>query len=168
MRVAKKRRLYLILICFVCFSGALGLGLAAFSSSLTYFLSPRQVLAKAPPVGERFRLGGIVEDGTVRSSITNSMPVTRFAITDGQAAVTVIYAGILPDLFRAGQGVVVIGALKPGGVFQAETVLAKHGADYMPKDVEVALQKSGKWNPAFGPPPNPRSWNEMSVKDSAP
>lgn len=168
MRVAKRRRLYLILVCFICFGGALGLGLAAFSSSLTYFLSPRQIVAKAPPVGERFRLGGIVENGTVRSSLTNGVPVTRFAVTDGQAAVTVVYVGELPDLFRAGQGVVVIGALKPGLVFQADTVLAKHSADYMPKDVEVALQKSGKWNPAFGPPPNPRSWNEMSVKDPAP
>lgn len=168
MRVAKKRRLYLILVCFLCFSGALGLGLAAFSSSLTYFLSPRQVLAKAPPVGERFRLGGIVQHGTIRSSVVHGVPETRFAVTDGQAAVTVEYAGELPDLFRAGQGVVAIGALTPNGVFRADIVLAKHGADYMPRDVAIALQKSGKWNPAFGPPPNPRSWNEMSVKDSAP
>lgn len=140
------------------------MSLAAFSSSLTYFLSPRQVEAKPPPVGETFRLGGIVEAGTVSAVIHNGVPVISFAVTDGKAAVKIAYSGVLPDLFRAGQGVVVIGALEKNGTFLADEVLAKHGADYMPKDVEEALKNSGKWNPAFGPPPNPSSWNEMSVK----
>lgn len=167
MRSAKKRRLYISLVCFLCFGGAVGLGLAAFSSSLTYFLSPRQVVAKAPPVGMVFRLGGIVQAGTITTIVSNGAPLTRFEITDGQAAVEVTYQGLLPDLFRAGQGVVVRGALEPGGVFKASEVLAKHSADYMPRDVEEDLQKSGKWNPAFGPPPNPASWNDLRVKGSS-
>lgn len=164
MRSAKKRRLYITLVCLLCFGGAVGLGLAAFSSSLTYFLSPRQVVANPPPVGMLFRLGGIVQTGTVTTQPSNGAPLTRFDVTDGKAAIQVTYHGVLPDLFRAGQGVVVLGALEPGGVFKAREVLAKHGADYMPRDVEEELRKSGKWNPAFGPPPNPASWNTLRVK----
>lgn len=164
MRRRKKRRLYLVLTCLLCFGGATALSLAAFSSSLTYFLSPRQVEAKPPPAGELFRLGGIVQVGTISTMIHNGTPVTSFMVTDGSAAVKVVYAGILPDLFRAGQGVVVVGALQRNGLFSASDVLAKHGADYMPRDVEEALKNSGKWNPAFGPPPPAQNWNEMSVK----
>ncbi|GAN78679.1 cytochrome c maturation protein CcmE [Acidocella aminolytica] len=164
MRTPKKRRLYLVLACLVCLGGAVALSLAAFSSSLTYFLSPRQVEAKAPPLGRSFRLGGIVEVGTVATDVSKGEPVTHFAVTDGQAAVKVIYTGVLPDLFREGQGVVAIGSMQKGDVFRASEVLAKHGADYMPKDVEEALKKSGKWNPRFGPPPNAASWDDMSVK----
>ena len=164
MRRPKKRRLYLIVICLLCFGGAISLSLAAFSSSLTYFLSPRQVKAKPPPIGETFRLGGIVQAGTICTIVHNGIPITSFSVTDGRAALKIIYSGVLPDLFRAGQGVVVIGALEKDGMFLATEVLAKHGADYMPKDVEEALKNSGQWNPAFGPPPNPSSWNEMNVK----
>lgn len=166
MRHPKRRRLYLITVCLLCFGGAVALSLAAFSSSLTYFLSPLQVVTKPPPVGETFRLGGIVQADTIITTFNNDIPTTFFAVTDGRAAVKVIYSGVLPDLFRAGQGVVIIGALEKNGTFLADEVLAKHGADYMPKDVEEALKNSGKWNPAFGPPPNPSSWNEMSVKGS--
>lgn len=164
MRYQKKRRLYLILVCLLCFSGATALSLEAFSSSLTYFLSPHQVEAKPPLVGEVFRLGGIVQVGTISTRVDNGIVTTSFAVTDGSAAIKVIYTGILPDLFRAGQGVVVIGALTKTGNFLADEVLAKHGADYMPKDVEEALKHSGKWNPDFGPPPNPSTWNDMNVE----
>lgn len=164
MRRPKKRRLYLVLACLLCFGGATALSLTAFSSSLTYFLSPRQVVAQAPPPGQMFRLGGIVEVGTIFTVVHNGAPTTSFSVTDGQAAVKIIYAGVLPDLFRAGQGVVVIGSLTKTGVFLATDVLARHGADYMPRDVEEALKASGQWNPAFGPPPPPDRWNEMSVK----
>lgn len=121
-------------------------------------------MEKAPPAGDIFRLGGIVQVGTISVMTHNGAPITSFAVTDGRAAVKVVYTGVLPDLFRAGQGVVVIGALAKDGTFIADDVLAKHGADYMPKDVEEALKNSGKWNPAFGPPPPPQSWNDMSVK----
>lgn len=160
----KKRRLYLAIVCMLCFSGAVALSLAAFSSSLTYFLSPQQVETKPPPTGELFRLGGIVQEGTISTSNYNADAITTFYVTDGRAAIEVKYAGILPDLFRAGQGVVILGALTKNGIFVASEVLAKHSADYMPRDVEEALKNSGKWNPAFGPPPNPSSWNDMSLK----
>lgn len=166
MRAPKRRRLYLVLACLICLGGAVALSLAAFSSSLTYFLSPRQVEAKAPPEGQSFRLGGIVQVGTVSTTVNNGAPTTRFAVTDGRAAVKVAYTGVLPDLFREGQGVVAIGSMGPGGVFMADEVLAKHGADYMPKDVEQELKESGKWDPRFGPPPNASAWNDMKVKGS--
>lgn len=162
----KRRRLYLAIICILCFAGAVALSLAAFSSSLTYFLSPQQVEAKPPPTGELFRLGGIVQNGTISTSIYNDVAITSFYVTDGKAAIKVKYAGVLPDLFRAGQGVVVVGILSKNGIFLANNVLAKHSSNYMPRDVEEELKNSGKWNPAFGPPPNPSSWNDMSLKVS--
>jgi cytochrome c-type biogenesis protein CcmE len=153
MRKPKRRRLYLLLTCLLCFGGATALTLAAFSSSLTYFLSPRQVAATPPPSGQTFRLGGIVQIGSVSQTILNGTPTTHFKVTDGQAAVSVTFIGVLPDLFREGQGVVSIGALGPDHSFIASEVLAKHGASYMPKDVAQSLAKAGKWNPQFGPPP---------------
>ena len=166
MRTPKRRRLYLVLVCLFCLGGATALALAGFSSTLTYFLSPRQVAAKAPPLGQSFRLGGIVQVGTVHSTLNGETPTTHFAVTDGQAAVDVSFTGLLPDLFREGQGIVAIGAMGPGGVFVADEVLAKHGADYMPKDVEQELKKSGKWDPRFGPPPDASAWNDVKVKDN--
>jgi cytochrome c-type biogenesis protein CcmE len=157
MRKPKTRRLYLMLACLLCFGAAVGLTLVGFSSSLTYFLSPRQVAAHAPPAGETFRLGGIVQTGTVKTTLAGDVPTTHFAVTDGQAAVPVMFTGVLPDLFREGQGVVAIGALGPDGTFNASEVLAKHGATYMPKDVAQDLAKAGKWNPAYGPRPEPGS-----------
>ena len=164
MRTPKKRRLYLVLVCGLCFSAAVALTLAAFSSSLTYFLSPHEVLAKHPALGLSFRLGGIVQVGTVSTTLSGQTPTTHFEVTDGQAAVPVVFTGVLPDLFREGQGVVAIGSMGPDGVFEADEVLAKHGAAYMPKDVEQALQKSGKWDPKYGPPPTASSWNTLQVK----
>jgi cytochrome c-type biogenesis protein CcmE len=75
----------------------------------------------------------------------------------------VTYVGILPDLFREGQGVVTLGAMQPDGTFRASEVLAKHDATYMPKDVEDALKKSGHWNPSAGPPPPAATWNTMPI-----
>lgn len=164
MRAPKKRRLYLVLACGLCFSATVGLSLAAFSSSLTYFLSPRQVVATPPVVGQSFRLGGIVEAGSVTTTLAGQTPTTHFAVTDGRAAVNVAFSGVLPDLFREGQGVVAIGSMGPGGVFVADEVLAKHGAAYMPKDVEQSLKQAGKWDPKYGPPPAADSWNTLQVK----
>jgi cytochrome c-type biogenesis protein CcmE len=163
VRSAKKRRLYVVLACGLCLSAAAGLSLAAFSSTLTYFLSPASVLAKNPPPGESFRLGGIVQVGTVTTTLANDTPTTNFRVTDGTASVPVTFTGVLPDLFREGQGVVAIGSMTANGKFSADEVLAKHGASYMPKDVEEALKNAGKWNPAYGPPPNAATWNTMTV-----
>jgi cytochrome c-type biogenesis protein CcmE len=78
----------------------------------------------------------------------------------------VTYVGILPDLFREGQGVVTLGAMQPDGTFRASEVLAKHDATYMPKDVEDALKKSGHWNPSAGPPPPAATWNTMPIRNA--
>jgi len=164
MRTPKRRRLYLVLACGLCLSAAVGLTMAAFSSSLTYFLSPREVVAKHPAEGLSFRLGGIVRVGTVQTTLAGDTPTTQFAVTDGRAAVPVVFTGVLPDLFREGQGVVAIGSMGADGVFHADEVLAKHGAAYMPKDVEQSLKAAGKWDPKFGPPPDASSWNTMQVK----
>jgi len=104
MRAPKKRRLYLLLACGVCLSAATGLSLAAFSSTLTYFLSPASVIAKNPAPGMSFRLGGIVQVGTVATTIDAGTPTTSFRVTDGQASIPVTFTGVLPDLFREGQG----------------------------------------------------------------
>ena len=167
MRAPKKRRLYLVLVCGLCLSAAVGLSLAAFSSTLTYFLSPREVIAKNPAPGLSFRLGGIVQAGTVTTTIASGTPTTAFRVTDGQASVPVTFTGVLPDLFREGQGIVAIGAMTATGTFAADEVLAKHGASYMPKDVEQSLVHTGKWNPKYGPPPAAGTWNTMPVKGAS-
>jgi cytochrome c-type biogenesis protein CcmE len=167
MQARKKRRLYMVLACGIGLGSATALSLAAFSSTLTYFLGPAEVLAKAPAVGAEFRLGGIVQVGTVNTVVTNGTPVTNFRVTDGKASIPVTFTGVLPDLFREGQGVVAIGAMTSGGAFSADEVLAKHGASYMPKDVEQALKDAGKWNPKFGPPPDASTWNTMQVKSTS-
>ncbi len=163
----KKRRLYLFFACALAVGSATALSLTAFSSTLTYFLGPREVLAKNPAPGMSFRLGGIVQVGTVNTVITAGTPVTNFRVTDGQASVPVTYSGVLPDLFREGQGVVAIGAMSANGNFVADEVLAKHGASYMPKDVEESLKDAGKWNPKYGPPPDASTWNKMAVKSTS-
>ena len=115
VRSRKQRRLYIVLICGLCLSAATGLSLAAFSSTLSYFFSPSTVLAKNPAPGMSFRLGGIVQAGTVTTTITAGTPLTSFRVTDGQASIPVTFSGVLPDLFREGQGVVAIGAMTEGG-----------------------------------------------------
>ena len=170
MRARKKRRLYILLACGLGLGSSAALSLAAFSSSLTYFLSPRQALLNPPAPGVSFRLGGIVQAGTVSTHVgSDGVPTATFRITDGQASIPVTYSGVLPDLFREGQGIVAIGRMRQGGnVFAADEVLAKHGASYMPRDVEQALKSAGKWNPKYGPPPAAASWNTMAVKDRSP
>jgi cytochrome c-type biogenesis protein CcmE len=159
MRARKKRRLYLLLTCGICLCAATGLMLAAFSSTLTYFLSPHEVLAKNPAPGMSFRLGGIVQAGTVAMTVApgSHAPTTSFRVTDGQASVPVTFTGVLPDLFREGQGVVTVGAFRPDGVFEAKQVLAKHDERYMPKEVAKALKAQGEWRgdgatPAYDKP----------------
>jgi cytochrome c-type biogenesis protein CcmE len=160
MMTRKKRRLWVVLACGLGLSTAAALMLVAFRSSLTFFMSPQQVLAENPPPSATFRLGGVVQVGTVVESQRDGRPYTRFRITDGRASIPVVFSGVLPGLFREGQGVVTVGAMAPGGKqFRAANVLAKHGATYMPKAVEQALEKSGKWNPKFGPPPAAGTWD---------
>ena len=94
-------------------------------------------------------------------------PGARFRITDGHAAVDVSYTGILPDLFREGQGVVTLGTMRPDGSFRASEVLAKHDETYMPKDVADALKRTGQWRPEQGPPPPASTWNTLTTAAAA-
>lgn len=153
----KKRRLIVLLVCGLGLGSAAALTLSAFSDNLVFFVSPTD-LAKATPNGRQMRLGGLVEQGTVEKS-SGGQAGARFKVTDGNASVPVSYKGILPDLFREGQGVVVLGIEQADGVFRASEVLAKHDETYMPKEVAEALKKSGRWNPATGSPPPASTWN---------
>jgi cytochrome c-type biogenesis protein CcmE len=159
----KRRRLWLLLACGIGVGSAAAISLSALSSNLVFFVSPSQ-LAQQPENRRSLRLGGLVEQGSVRHEVADGEPITTFSVTDGKAAVKVSYEGIVPSLFREGQGVVVLGTMQPGGVFRASEVLAKHDENYMPKDVAEALKKSGHWNPADGSPPPASTWDMMSVR----
>ena len=138
----KQRRLVLIGSGVGVLAVAVALMLNAFRDSIVFFNLPTDVAAKHVPPGTRIRLGGLVKDGSVtRGSDLN----VRFEVTDGKSEIPVSYQGVLPDLFREGQGVVAEGALDAGGTFNADTILAKHDETYMPKEVADALKKSGHW-----------------------
>jgi len=109
--------------------------------NLLYFQSPSEVAEQAMPAGRQFRLGGLVKPGTVDRS--GGGLATRFVVTDGPAELEVEYVGILPDLFREGQGVIARGSLNEEGSFDATEVLAKHDENYMPPEVKDALEKTG-------------------------
>ncbi|MGQ3672873.1 cytochrome c maturation protein CcmE [Xanthobacter sp. TB0136] len=137
----KGRRLVLISAGLCVIALAAGLILSALNDTIVFFRTPTEVAERQISPGERVRLGGLVEDG----SVTKNGTTTIFAITDGNATVKVAYTGILPDLFREGQGVVTEGALQPDGMFVADTVLAKHDENYMPREVADALKEQGLW-----------------------
>ncbi len=140
----KRRRLYMVLAGMVLLSGAVALVLAALDENLSYFYDPSNI-AEAPP-GRSIRLGGLVEEGSVERQ-ADGVTVT-FRITDTANSIAVTYKGLLPDLFREGQGVVTEGTLGPDRVFVAREVLAKHDETYMPREVADALKKSGQWKGA--------------------
>jgi cytochrome c-type biogenesis protein CcmE len=137
----RRRRLTLIGIAALVLSLAAALALSALRDSIVFFVTPSELAAKPIQPGSRFRLGGLVEEGSV---IHNGTEV-RFRVTDGGANLPVTYKGLLPDLFREKQGVVAEGKLDASGVFVADTILAKHDERYMPKEVADALKKEGHW-----------------------
>ena len=137
----KRRRLYMVLSGMVLLSGAAALVLTALQENISYFYSPSDL--NTAPAGRSVRLGGLVEEGSVKRQ-DDGLTVT-FRITDLSQSVAVTYKGILPDLFREGQGVVTEGTLGPGGQFVAREVLAKHDETYMPPEVADALKKAGQW-----------------------
>ena len=164
----KRRRLWILLACGLGLGSATALALFAFRDNLVFFLAPSDLAGKAPPAGRTFRLGGLVEQGSVVRSTVDGRPAARFRVTDGANSVAVTYVGILPDLFREGQGIVSLGTLEPDGSFRASEVLAKHDETYMPKEVADALKKSGHWNPAAGPPPPAATWNTLPADKAEP
>lgn len=144
----KQRRLVLIGGSLGVLAVAVALMLNAFRDSIVFFNSPSDVLERHVGPGTRIRLGGLVKDGSVVRS--DGLRV-KFEVTDGKAEIPVAYQGVLPDLFREGQGVVAEGALDRGGTFAADTILAKHDETYMPKEVADALKKSGHWKDDYAP-----------------
>jgi cytochrome c-type biogenesis protein CcmE len=123
--------------------------LTALRDSIVFFNSPTDVIEKKVQAGTRIRLGGLVQPGTVARKDVDA----SFDVTDGKSVVRVTYRGILPDLFREGQGIVAEGMLIDAASFRADTVLAKHDENYMPKEVADALKKQGHWKDDYGKKP---------------
>ncbi len=143
----KQRRLTMIAGAGAVLAVAAALVLFALRDQIVFFYSPSEIAEKALPPGTRVRLGGLVEDGSVKRDDDGSV---RFAVTDTAKSVTVDFHGILPDLFREGQGVIAEGTLSADGSVAAETVLAKHDERYMPKEVVDALKAQGVWQETEG------------------
>jgi cytochrome c-type biogenesis protein CcmE len=139
----KRRRLVFVVAGVALLGAAAGLVLYAMNDSLVFFYSPSELLAKQIPGGRTLRIGGLVETGSVTRDADGA--TVHFRVTDTAQTVAVVYRGILPDLFREGQGVVAQGTLGDDGVFVAAEVLAKHDENYMPREVVDALKKSGRW-----------------------
>ncbi len=138
----KQRRLYFVVLGVLAVGAAAALVLTALREDVAFFFSPSEIIeAKVPTEGRRIRLGGLVEQG----SVVREGATVRFRVTDGAHAMPVVFSGLLPDLFREGQGVVTEGKMGKDGVFQAAEVLAKHDENYMPKEVAESLKKTGHW-----------------------
>ena len=147
MMKPRHKRLALIAVALAGLGVAAALVLNAFRSNLVFFFSPSQVFSKEAPVNKKFRLGGLVEKGSLRREADGL--TVEFIVTDTAKDIHVRYTGILPDLFREGQGMVAQGKLGDDGVFYADEVLAKHDEKYMPPEVAAALKEAkGKKNGA--------------------
>ena len=146
----KQRRLLLIAASLGVLGMALVLVLSALRETIVFFNSPTDVVEKHVEAGKRFRLGGLVKPGSL---VRGDNLLIRFSVTDGNQDIAVVYKGIVPDLFREGQGVVAEGALDPEGTFKADSVLAKHDERYMPREVADALKKQGHWADEYGKQP---------------
>ena len=141
--IPKRRRLSILLIALAMLGTAAALVLTAFEDNLVFFFSPTDLKTKTVTADQRIRIGGLVEAESWEKSADGL--TSRFTVTDLENAIPVVYQGVLPDLFREGQGVVAEGRLVDG-TFRASEVLAKHDENYMPKEVADALKKSGKWH----------------------
>jgi cytochrome c-type biogenesis protein CcmE len=143
----KQRRIVLIGTALGVLVIAVTLVLSALKDSIVFFNSPTDVVEKRIKPGVRIRIGGLVKPGSV---VRAENLAIRFDVTDGKTTLPVSYRGLLPDLFREGQGVVAEGALEVSGAFKADNVLAKHDETYMPKEVADALKKQGHWKDDYG------------------
>jgi cytochrome c-type biogenesis protein CcmE len=139
----KRRRLLALVVGLGLLGAATALVLAAFNDNLVFFYSPSELAAKAIGAGRRIRIGGLVEKASLMH--VDDGHGVGFRVTDGKTDIAVVYDGVLPDLFREGQGVVAEGRLRPDGIFAATSVLAKHDEKYMPPEVAAALKKAGRW-----------------------
>ena len=142
MNAKKRRRLAFVIALVTASAAAAALILFALKDNVLYFYSPGDIAVKHVAAGVTFRIGGLVAPGSVKHGPGAEI---AFTVTDGKAAVPVRYRGVLPALFREGQGVVALGALDGGGTFTASEVLAKHDERYMPPEVVDALKRSGRW-----------------------
>jgi cytochrome c-type biogenesis protein CcmE len=138
----KQRRFSLISIAGVVLAGAAALVLFALQEEIVFFRTPSDIVQNKVQPGQRFRLGGLVKEGTVKRG---QGPQITFEVTDTEHVVAVTFVGILPDLFKEGQGVVTEGILGEDRVFRADSVLAKHDENYMPKEVADVLKEKGVW-----------------------
>src|SRR5512134_2409790 len=143
MRLRKQQRLLLVVTALVLLGGATALVMAALSDSVAFFVTPSDIATRQVEADRRFRLGGLVVPGSIDRSAGDG--TIGFRLTDQAHEVQVRYRGLLPDLFREGQGVVAQGQLTGDGVFDASEVLAKHDENYMPREVADALKQAGVW-----------------------
>ena len=141
----KNKRLSMISAAFLAIGAAMALILTAFEDNIVFFYSPTEIIENKLQANQRLRLGGLVEEGSVQRA--KGSPIITFNVTDLITTVPITFKGILPDLFREGQGIVAEGNFR-GGKFFATEVLAKHDENYMPKEIAEALKKSGKWKGA--------------------
>ncbi|HWP00654.1 MAG TPA: cytochrome c maturation protein CcmE [Methylococcus sp.] len=142
MMTPRRRRMLTVTMIVIGVSVAAFFALTAFQKNLLYFYTPSQVANGEAPRGYPFRIGGLVVAGSVKRE-PGSLSV-RFEVTDGSAAMPILYTGILPDLFREGQGIIAVGQLDEAGIFHASEVLAKHDEKYMPPEVADTLRKNGQ------------------------
>jgi cytochrome c-type biogenesis protein CcmE len=140
---AKHKRLFFVGFGLALLGGAVALALVALQDTVTFFVTPSQAAERNIPAGQRLRLGGLVEEKSVKKRADGV--TVEFRVTDRAKAVVVHYKGVLPDLFREGQGVVVQGTFQPDQSFAATTVLAKHDENYVPKELADELKKQGLW-----------------------
>lgn len=142
-RRRKRQRMFVLFAAMGLLAVAAGLILAALQENIVFFIAPAEIAERQIEPGQRFRIGGLVEAGSVEKQPES--PTVRFRITDLRASVMVQYTGLLPDLFSEGEGVVAEGRLTADGIFVADSVLAKHDENYMPQEVVDSLKKSGRW-----------------------
>ncbi len=138
---ARQQRMMVVGLVFAGVAAAAVLGLRAFDENMLYFYSPSQIAAGEAPTGRKIRLGGLVTHGSVAR--TPGELAVHFVVTDNRESMAVTYSGVLPDLFREGQGVIAHGIVGPDGTFVADEVLAKHDENYMPPEVADSLQAQG-------------------------
>jgi cytochrome c-type biogenesis protein CcmE len=148
MTPKKQRRLAFAITLLLAGGGAAGIALYALGQNTQFFRSPSDLVQQPMKPGQIFRVGGLVQQGSVKRDAGLEV---RFVVTDGKNSIPVSYSGVLPDLFREGQGVVALGTETTDGTFTASEVLAKHDEKYMPPEVVDALKRSGHWKEGAGP-----------------